>query len=373
MSQPLAGNDIPTSTRRTFLALCTQAGVSAAATALLVACITRRAAPPPNEQPLSAAGPLEPELRIFNWSDYIAADTIAHFEHEFGVRVTYDTYESNEEMVAKLVAGGDGYDIVSPTGYLVPVLIDGGLVQPLDHAVLTNWPNLLALFVDAEADRGGRYAMPYQWGTTGLAYRRDLVAAAPQSWSILADAALRGRVTMLDDGREVLGAMLKWRGHSANSTDARELAEAKGDALRVKPNLRAYLSATVKGQLISGDITIAQLWSGDTGQARLEEPRIEYAVPAEGSLMFTDYLVVPRRAPNPRAAHAFLNYVLRPEVAAAIAEQTGYGPTNGAAIAQMAHPVFPPDGELLRRLEVLRDLGPATDLWDRLWTEIKAG
>ena len=168
--------------------------------------------------------------------------------------------------------------------------------------------------------------MPYQWGTTGLAFRTDLVAGVPASWGVLGDRAQRGRVTMLDDGREVFGAMLRWRGHSVNATDPRELERAKDDALAVKPNLRAYLSATVKGQLISGDIAIAQLWSGDTRQAQLEEPRIEYVVPAEGSLLFTDYLVVPRRAPNRRAAHAFLNYILRPEVAAAIAEQTGLRP-----------------------------------------------
>jgi spermidine/putrescine-binding protein len=107
-------------------------------------------------------------------------------------------------------------------------------------------------------------------------------------------------------------------------------------------------------------------------RAQLEEPRIDYVVLTEGSLLFTDYRVVPRRAPNRRAAHGFLNYILRPEVAAEIAEQTGYGPTNGAAIARMVHPVHPPDAEVLRRLEVLRDLGPATDLWDRLWTEVKA-
>ena len=359
--------------RREFLGACSQAGLSAATGSLLLSCVTRRVAPPPDERAASAAGPLEPDLRIFNWSDYIAADTISRFEREFGVQVTYDTYESNEEMVAKLVAGGDGYDIVAPTGYLVPVLVAGGLLQPLDHAVLTNWTHLLPLFVNAAADPGGRYAMPYQWGTTGLAYRRDLVASIPGSWAVFADPSLRARMTMLDDGREVFGAMLRWRGHSVNAVDPRQLQGAKQDAKLVKPNLRAYLSATVKGQLISGDVAVAQLWSGDTRQAQLEEGRIDYAIPAEGSLLFTDYLVVPRAAPNRRAAHAFLNYVLRPAVAAEIAEQTGYGPTNAPAVALMAHPVGPPGPELLQRLEFQRDLGPATDLWDRLWTEVKAG
>ena len=359
--------------RREFVVAGARAGLSAAAASALGSCVTPRHPPPANERARSASGPLERELRIYNWSDYIAADTVSRFEREFGVRVTYDTYESNEEMVAKLVAGGDGYDIVAPSGYLVPVLIAGDLLQPLDHAVLTGWSNLLPLFADAEADRGGRYAMPYQWGTTGIAYRRDLVAIPPTGWGAFADPSLRARVTMLDDGREVLGAMLKWRGHSLNSTATDELRAARRDALLVKPNLRAYLSATVKGQLVSGDIAVAQLWSGDTRQAQLEESRIEYVIPSEGSLLFTDYMAIPRAAPNRRAAHAFLNYVLRPPVAAEIAEQTGYGPTSGAAIGLMAHPVAPPDARQLARLEFQRDLGPATDLWDRLWTEVKAG
>lgn len=359
-------------TRRAFVERCAAIGVSGATASLLWGCVTKRTPPPPDERPLSAAGPLEKELRIFNWSDYMGQETIADFEREFGVRVTYDTYESNEEMVAKLVAGGDGYDLVGPSGYLVPVLVEGGLLGPLDHAVLGNWGNLLPLFRDAPSDIGGRYAMPYQWGTTGIAYRSDLVPAPPASWSVFADPAFRGRMTMADDGREVLGAMLRWRGRSLNSMAPDELRAARADALRVKPNLRAYVSGPVKGQLVSGDIAVAQLWSGDTRQAMQEEPRVVYAIPTEGAEIFLDYLAIPRRAPHRRAAHAFLNYVLRPRVAADIAAQTGYGPANGAALPLLADPVPPPDAALLARLEFQRDVGAATDLWDRLWTEVKA-
>lgn len=362
-----------TSTRRHFIATCSQAGLSVAATSLLAACITKRDVPPPDEQPASAAGPLEKELRVFNWSDYVAPDTVPRFEREFGVRVTYDTYESNEEMIAKLVAGGDGYDVVGPTGYLVPVLAAGGLLRPLDHAVLPNWGNLLPVFVNAEQG-GGRYSMPYQWGITGVAYRRDLVATAPTSWAVFSDAALRDRMTMLDESGEVFGAMLKWRGRSWNTTDRALLRSAKQDAMTVKPFLRAYVSGSVKAQLVSGDIAVAQLWSGDTGQATADEPRVEFMVPAEGSQIFADHLAIPRRAPNPRAAHAFLNYVLRPEVAAEIAEQTGYGPANGAAVARMKTPVPPPDATTMQRLEFPRHLdGAVNDFLDRLWTEMKAG
>ncbi len=240
-------------TRRRFLALCAEAGLSAAATSALAACVTRRDTPPPDEQPVSAAGPLERELRIFNWSDYVAPETIPRFERESGVRVTYDTYESNEEMIAKLVAGGDGYDLIGPSGYLVPVLVEGGLLRPLDHAVLSHWGNLLPVFVNAEKE-GGRYSMPYQWGVTGLAFRRDLVASPPESWSVFADGSMAGRMTMLDEAAEVFGAMLKWRRGSWNATGQAQLERARDDALRVKPNLRAYVAAPVKSQLVSGDI-----------------------------------------------------------------------------------------------------------------------
>jgi spermidine/putrescine transport system substrate-binding protein len=360
------------STRRQFVAWCAEAGLSAAATSLLAGCVTRRDTPPPNEQPLSAAGPLERELRVFNWSDYVAPETIPRFEREFGVRVTYDTYESNEEMIAKLVAGGDGYDVIGPSGYLVPVLAKGGLLRPLDHAVLGNWANLLPLFVDAEQG-GGRYSMPYQWGVTGLAYRRDLVAGPPQSWSVFSDTSLHGRMTMLDESAEVFGAMLKWRGNSWNAVDRVELERARDDALAVKPNLRAYVAGPVKTQLISGDIAVAQLWNGDALQAAADESRVEFTVPVDGSGLFVDHLAVPRRAPNPRAAHAFLNYILRPDVAAEIADQTGYGPANGAAVPRMTRPVSPPDAGMMRRLEFDSDPGAARDLKDRLWTEVKAG
>jgi spermidine/putrescine-binding protein len=360
-----------TLSRRRFVEWSARLGLPLAVSPWLSSCITRRIAPPADERPASAAGPLERELHIFNWSDYVAPDTIPRFERETGVRVTYDTYESNEEMVAKLVAGGGGYDIIGPSGYLIPVLVEGGLLRPLDHAVLTNWNNLLPVFADAPP--GGRYGMPYQWGTTGVAFRSDLVTSVPDSWAIFSDPAQHGRMTMLDEGREVLGALLKWRGHSANSIDTRELERARDDALMVKKNLRAYVSASVKGQLVSGDIAVAQLWSGDARQAQIEEPRVRYAIPAEGSLIFTDYLAVPRDAGNPRAAHAFLNYILRPDVAAEVAEVTGYGPANGAAIPRMKTPVLPPDAALLTRLEFERDLGAAADLWDRLWTEVKAG
>lgn len=327
----------------------------------------------PREQgPASGSGPLEKDLAIYNWSDYIGESTVADFERETGVRVVYDTYESNEDLIAKLQAGATGYDIVVPSGYAVRVLRALDLIQPLDRPVLAGlWGNLDARFLAIPQDPGNEYSVPWQWGSAGLAVRSDLVSELPDSWGVFLDGRFRGKMTQLDDMRDVIGAWLKFRGHSLNSTVAAELAQAKADAIRAKPNLKSYVSAPVKAQLIAGDVWIAHLWNGDTAQARAVNPAIEFILPKEGSMIYLDSLCIPRGARSPRAAHAFINFVLRADQAAAISRRTGYGSPNAAALAADASLLRPPTPEELTRLEYQEDLGAATTEWDRVWTEIK--
>jgi spermidine/putrescine transport system substrate-binding protein len=317
-------------------------------------------------------GPIEKELNIYNWSDYIAANTIPDFEREFGVKVTYDTYESNEDMVAKLQAGASGYDIVVPSGYIVPVLTATNLIAPLNRTYIPNWSNVAPIFINPPNDPNNAHTVPWQWGTTGYAYRTDKIPTPPESWSIFFDAQYRRKMTMMDDGREVIGSMLRYRGHSLNSIDPAQLARAKTDAVAAKRNLKAYISAPVKGQLISGDVWIAQLWNGDTQQAKVEQPNLGYILPKEGCTIWTDSLCIPTSAPHKRAAHEFMNYILRPEVGAAISTFTGYGSPNQAAVAVMKNPVPYPTAEEMGRLEYQVDLGKDTATWDRIWTEIKS-
>ena len=353
-------------TRRELIRLVASAPI---VSAVLTAC--GRA---PDAQPRQGGdlGPLEKDLNLYLWSDYLADDTVPTFEREFGVRVTVDTYESNEEMAAKLLAGATGYDVVLPSSYLFPLLFANDLLVPLHRQYLTNWGNLATQFQSPRWDPGGAHSVPWGWGTTGIAYRKDLVATRPDSWGVFLDPAFRAKMTMLDDHRDVIGSFLRYRGKSLNSVDPAELARAKADAIAAKANLKAYVSAPVKGQLIAGDVWIAQLWSGDAAQAMAEQPAIEFVVPREGSMIFADGLVVLRAAPHKRAAHEFLNYVLRPEVAAAIADKTGYGTPNQAALPLTKSKVPYPTEAELARLEYQIDLGPAAELWDRIWTEIKA-
>jgi spermidine/putrescine transport system substrate-binding protein len=355
--------------RREFVGRAVGLGLSLSTLApLLQAC--RR-----DDQPENGSvelGPLEKELHIYNWSDYIAEDTVPNFEKEFGVRVTYDTYESNEEMVAKLQAGASGYDIVVPSGYIVPVMVATKLIAPINRQYLTNARNLSPIFQDLPTDRGNVYTVPWQWGTSGIAYRRDRVTTPVESWAVFQDPRYAGKMTMMDDGREVIGAELRYRGHSLNSTVSQELAQAKADAIRAKKQLRAYISASVKPQLISGDVWISQLWNGDTNQARAEQPNLSYVVPREGCTIWVDAMCIPRSARNKRAAHEWMNYILRPNVGAAISNATGYGTPNARALALLKSPVPYPTPAELQRLEYPTDLGRDTATWDQLWTEIKS-
>jgi spermidine/putrescine transport system substrate-binding protein len=317
-------------------------------------------------------GPIEKELHIYNWSDYIAADTVPNFEKEFGVKVTYDTYESNEEMVAKLQAGATGYDIIVPSGYMIPVLVATDLVTPLNKELLTNWGNVAPIFQNLPSDPGSAYTVPWQWGTSGIAYRTDKVKSPVDSWAVFHDPRFRGKMTMMDDSREVIGAFLRYRGHSLNSTDPQQLAKAKADAVQAKKQLKAYVSAPVKAQLISGDVWISQLWNGDTTQAKAEQPNLGYVIPKEGCTIWGDSMCIPASAANKRAAHEWMNYILRPEVGAALSNATGYGTPNVAALKLLETPIPYPTEEELTRLEYQVDLGRDTAVWDQIWTEIKS-
>jgi spermidine/putrescine transport system substrate-binding protein len=366
-------------TRREFVRRAAALGLSVGSVGVLLAACGGRDAGPATGGGNGAApgqaaglGPLEKELHIYNWSDYIAGDTVADFEKEFGVTVTYDTYESNEEMVAKLQAGATGYDIIVPSGYIIPVLVATDLIAPIDREYLPNWANVSSIFQNLPSDPGNTHTVPWQWGTSGIAYRTDKITGPVDSWAVFHDQKLGGKMTMMDDGREVIGAFLRYRGHSLNSTDAGELAGARRDATEAKKHLKAYISAPVKGQLISGDVWLAQLWNGDTTQARTEQPNLAYVIPKEGCTIWGDSMCVPRSASNKRAAHEWMNYILRPEVGAALSEATGFGTPNAAAAGVMKNPVPYPTEDELERLEYQVDLGEATATWDRIWTEIKS-
>jgi spermidine/putrescine transport system substrate-binding protein len=318
-----------------------------------------------------------PRLNVFNWSNYVAPETIPDFENEFGVRVRYGVYESNEEMLARVLSGNSGWDVVFPTHSYVEPMQRLGLLAPLDHGRLPNLDQLSPPFRSPEWDPALRWSVPYMWGATGIAYNRS-VMPPPSSWADLWRPDLAGRMTMLDDPFEVLGACLKKLGFSLNATGERELRLAAREAVAQKPLLRAYLNAEVRDQLVAGDVLVAQLWATTAQQAMDASPRIGFAYPREGFGLYADTAVILRESRRKRLAHDFLNYLLRPRVAAAIVRATRTATANGGALGLLdasvrSNTTLYPPAEVLARGEWFRPMPAAAQrLRDRLWTEIKS-
>jgi spermidine/putrescine transport system substrate-binding protein len=326
---------------------------------------------------------LASSVSFYNWSDYIDEAILAEFEQECGVRVIYDTFSSNEDLLAKLQAGASGYDLIVPSDYMVSIMIQLGLLRELDHANIPNLVHLFARFRDLPYDPGNRYSVAYLWGTAGIAFDGDEVEPAPESLAALFDPAqaqrYAGKLSLLNDGRETIGAALKYLGYSMNSTDPAQLEEAKQVILAIKPYVATFDSDTFADLLVSGETVVSHGWNGNLYAARFANPtrNLQFAVPVEGLTLFTDNLVIPASAPNPYTAEVLINYLHEPENAARITNATYYATPNEAALPFIteeihnAPGIFPPE-ELLARMEFINDVGEATQLYERIWTEIKA-
>jgi spermidine/putrescine transport system substrate-binding protein len=319
----------------------------------------------------------ERRLNVFNWSDYVAPDTIPNFEKEFGVGVRYSTYESNEEMLAKVTAGNSGWDVVFPSNYVILPMLENNLLAPLDHARLKGLDNLAKQFRAPSWDAALKWCVPYMWGGTGIIYERS-VTPTPRDWADLWSDRYGGRLTMLDDPVEVLGACLLKLGYTLNSTDPGELEQAKLEAIAQKKYLRAYLNAEVQDQLVAGDIVTAQLWATTATLAMHGNPKLEFSYPREGFPLYTDNAAILRESTQQELAHDFLDYLLRPEVAAEVATKTETATANAAALAKMPQALrenvtlFPSE-ETLQRGDWFGAMNAdAQQLRDRLWTEIKS-
>jgi spermidine/putrescine transport system substrate-binding protein len=318
-----------------------------------------------------------PRLNVFNWSAYIAPDTVPKFEAEFGVHVRYGIYESNEEMLARVMGGNSGWDIVFPTDYLVKPMLAQGLLAPIHRELLPGLEQLEPRFQKPDWDRELNWSVPYMVTAAGIAYNRKL-APAPEAWADLWSERMRGRMTMLDDPFDTLGACLKKLGFSVNTSDAAQLKQAEGEAIRQKPLLRAYLNAEVRDQLVSGDVLAAHMWNTTAQQAMDSARDIGFVYPREGYAVYPDCAVILRESKRQELAHKFINFLLRPEIAAANALAARTTTTNAAA-RRLLPPEFRdnatlyPSPDVVARGEWAQTVDPATQrLRDRLWTEIKS-
>jgi len=322
---------------------------------------------------------LAKELHLYNWSEYIDPEVFTAFEEEYGVKVIEDTFSSNEELLAKFQSGATGYDLIVPSDYMVEIMIEEGLLTKLNHENIPNLANLSDLFSTPPYDPELTYCVPYQWGTTGIGYNSDEVE--PDSWAYIFDPAIAseyaGKITMLNDSRESIGAALKYLGYSLNSTNEAELEEAKQVLIGIKPYLFSYDSDQFEDLIAADEVIYGQGWSGDYFAAAEEDERIWYIIPKEGGVVWADNLCIPNTSKNAYTAEVFINFILQPEVAAQITNFNWFGSPVETANEFIEPEIFeepgiypPPD--VMAKLEWIEDVGDATPLYERIWTEVKA-
>jgi spermidine/putrescine-binding protein len=364
---------------------------------VMAACGPRPATAPAVEEPQEDAAAAESgrcgdrsqlgeSVSFYNWTDYIDPEILTMFEEECGVKVIYDTFSSNEDLLAKLQAGATGYDLIVPSDYMVEIMIQLNLLKELDHANIPNLANLSDRFDAVPYDPEHRYSVPYQWGTAGIGYDADFFETPPDSLAVLFDPAqaqqYAGKISLLNDGREVIGAALKYLGYSLNSTDPAQLEEAKQVILAIKPYVVTFDSDTFADLLVAGEVVVGQMWNGNVYAAIFENEDNEdvdlgYIIPKEGLSVYIDNLAIPASAPNPYTAEVLINYLLDAEIGAMITNATYYASPNAAALPYIADeikndPGIYPSDEVLAKMEYFTDVGEATQLYERIWTEIKS-
>jgi spermidine/putrescine transport system substrate-binding protein len=354
----------------------------------LAACAGSQVSPtpvPPTSAPETTQVPeIQPvkELQFFIWTEYIDPEVYTQFENEFGIKVVESNFASNEEMLAKLQGGAGGYDLVVPSDYTVGIMIEEGMLAPLDHDMVPNVVNLGERFKNVPYDPGNQYCVPYQWGTTGLGYNTTEMET-PQSWSVLFEpdpsAAYYGRTTMLDDPREGFSAALAYLGYDINTKDDGQLEEAKQLLIQAKPALSGYDSDQFDDLLASGESVMAHGWNGDILVSQGENEDVSFANPKEGGVVWIDNLCIPSTVAPERklAAEMFINFVLRPDIGAMISEFNQYASPNAASEAELdpdflSNPAVYPSAEVLDKLQYIQPLGEYESVYQRMWDEVKA-
>ncbi|VEF46319.1 family 1 extracellular solute-binding protein [Bacillus freudenreichii] len=321
-------------------------------------------------------GELSGELNLFIWSEYMPDTILKQFEEETGIKVNYNVYSSNEEMLAKISAGAAGYDISVASDYMVEIMRKQNLLEKVDKENLANIDNLDPEFLNLEFDPDNDYSIPYMWGNVVIAVNKDTVKKDVTSFEDLWDTEFKNSLVVLDDQRVLIGVGNKLQGESMNSTDSKVIQKSKDLLIDLLPNIKAYDSDSPKTMLINGEAKAGIVWGAEAYLAEKENPSIQTILPDEGSNIWFDNFVIPAGAPNKKNAEAFIDFILKPEISAQIIEDFPYANPNKAAHELidedvMSHPAVYSNEEFLKKSEVFRDIEDAILEYDRAWSEIK--
>jgi spermidine/putrescine transport system substrate-binding protein len=325
---------------------------------------------------LIASGLPAAELHLYTWADYFKPELIETFEAEQGCRVIVDTFDSNEAMFAKLRAGATGYDVIIPSTYLLPALRAQLLITDLNATLLPNRANLDPALLAKLADKLMQHSVPYAISYGVLAYRKDKLPSPEASWRLFESAALKGKCTLLNDPRETLSAALKTLGHSTNCTDGAQLLAAADLVRQWKVNIARFDNEQYKSAIDAGEFRLVHGYSGDLFQVVAENPDVGILVPREGCTIACDVFAITKGAPQPKLAHAFVNFFLDAKHAAENMSWSGFQCPNVEALKQvdpefLKNPAIAIPDEVKAKCEVIQDVGDALRHWTAAWDRVK--
>jgi spermidine/putrescine-binding protein len=325
------------------------------------------------------------ELNLFVWTEYFPPDMLECFELVYNIKINRDEYSSNEDMYAKLSAGGSNYDLVQPTDYIISLMARQGYIQSLDRSKLPNIGNLDPSYMDQPFDPGNQYTVPYLAGTDAIVYNSDVVSPAPTSWQDLWNPDYAGRMVFLDDSRVIIGMTLLTLGYDVNSRDPAQLEEAKIKLKELIPNVKLFDSDSPKTALIAGDVDLGITWTFEALAAQQENPAIQYIYPTEGAIVWQDNWAIPTGASHLDAVYAWLSYTMQGNVFWLTLRDFTYINPNTAALeyakanqvdiynTYMDSPITNPPLEAIQMAHRIDDVGDALPLYDKIWTEVKGG
>ncbi|MBO4902756.1 MAG: ABC transporter substrate-binding protein [Lachnospiraceae bacterium] len=321
------------------------------------------------------------EVVVYNWGEYIDPDVLTAFEEETGIHVVYDEFETNEIMYPKVESGASAYDVICPSDYMIEKMIANDLLQEIHWENIPNVSNIDPQYMNEseQFDPGNKYSIPYCWGTVGILYNKTMVNGPIDSWSVLWDEQYKDSILMQDSVRDAFMVPLKWKGHSLNTMDEGELAEARDLLIEQKPLVQAYVVDQVRDKMIGNEAAIGVIYSGEAIYTQRENPDLEYVIPKEGSNVWIDSWVIPKNAPHVANAEKFIDYMCRADVALKNFEFITYSTPNKAARELIEDediknsPIAFPDLSLYPNLETYLYLGDDGDaLYNEYWKEVKS-
>jgi spermidine/putrescine transport system substrate-binding protein len=324
-----------------------------------------------------SAGDSDKNLNIFCWSEYIPQPIVDAFTKETGIKVSIETYASNEEMLAKLFAGGGAYDLIQPSEYVIEGLIKEDMLAPIDHQAIPNMKNLAPEFTSMSFDPGNKYSVPYMAGTVGIVVNTELVQDEIKGYNDVFQEKFSKNIVVLDDAREIVSWGLESLGIPVNEVTDENLEKVKPVLAKWLPLVKVFDSDSPKTALLNGDVALGVVWGGEGAILLNEDKKFKWVAPAEGGHLFVDNLAIPKSAKHVKNAELFINFILRPEISAKISEAFPYLNPNLAARelltpAQRGNPASFPTAEEFANMQTFNDIGEQATKIDELVTSLKA-